>query len=129
MKLLFDQNLSHRLVKSLADMFPESQHVRLLGLAEADDLTIWNHALEHGFVIVTQDSDYPDWNKFLGAPPKIVWLRCGNASVDVVDSKLRTAAARILLMESQSDIRVVEVWLFRASSTPCRARCPRNPPR
>lgn len=110
MKLLFDQNLSHRLVKSLADMFPESQHVRLLGLAEADDLTIWNHALEHGFVIVTQDSDYPDWNKFLGAPPKIVWLRCGNASVDVVDSKLRTAAARILLMESQSDIKVVEVW-------------------
>lgn len=110
MKLLFDQNLSHRLIKSLEDLFPDSQHVRLRGLAEADDLTIWNHAKEHGFVIVTQDSDYPDWNKFLGAPPKIVWLRCGNASVDAVEGKLRAAAERILLMETLREIEVVEVW-------------------
>jgi predicted nuclease of predicted toxin-antitoxin system len=110
MKLLFDQNLSHRLIKSLEDLFPQSQHVRLLGLAEADDLKIWNYAKEHSLVIVTQDSDYPDWNKFLGAPPKIVWLRCGNASVDTVEAKLRNAAGRILLMETQGDIEVVEVW-------------------
>lgn len=110
MKLLFDQNLSHQLIKSLEGLFPGSRHVRLLGLAEADDLTIWNHAKEHGFVIVTQDSDYPDWNKFLGAPPKIVWLRCGNASVDAVEEKLRHAAIRIQLMETQEDIEVVEVW-------------------
>ena len=110
MKLLFDQNLSHRLVKSLGDLFPDSLHVRLIGLAQADDLMIWNHAKEHGLVIVTQDSDYPDWNKFLGAPPKIVWLRCGNASVDEVERKLRNAAGRILLMDTQQDIEVVEVW-------------------
>lgn len=110
MKLLFDQNLSHRLVKSLGDLFPDSVHVRLIGLAEADDLVIWNHAKDHGLVIVTQDSDYPDWNKFLGAPPKIVWLRCGNASVDEVERKLRNAAGRILLMDTQQDIEVVEVW-------------------
>ena len=110
MKLLFDQNLSHRLIKSLEDLFPDCQHVRVIGFAEADDLTIWNHAKDHGFVIVTQDSDYPDWNKFLGAPPKIVWLRCGNASVDAVEEKLRNAAKRILSMETQSEIEVVEVW-------------------
>jgi predicted nuclease of predicted toxin-antitoxin system len=110
MKLLFDQNLSHRLVKSLGDLFPDSVHVRLIGLAEADDLVIWNHAKDHGLVIVTQDSDYPDWNKFLGAPPEIVWLRCGNASVDEVERKLRNAAGRILLMDTQQDIEVVEVW-------------------
>ena len=98
------------LIKSLEDLFPDSLHVRLIDLAEADDLTIRNHAKVHGLVIVTQDSDYPDWNKFLGAPPKIVWLRCGNASVDAVEGKLRNAAGRILLMETQSDIEVVEVW-------------------
>ena len=110
MKLLFDQNLSHRLIKSLEDLFSDSQHVCLIGLAEADDLAIWNYAKEHGLVIVTQDSDYPDWNKFLGSPPKIVWLRCGNATVDVVERKLRNAAGRILLMDIQSDIEVVEIW-------------------
>ncbi len=40
MKLLFDQNLSHRLIKSLEDLFPDCQHVRVIGFAEADDLTI-----------------------------------------------------------------------------------------
>ena len=58
MKLLFDQNLSHRLISLLHDLFPNSVHVRSLGFAEADDLTIWNYAKDHGLVIVTQDSDY-----------------------------------------------------------------------
>lgn len=110
MRLLFDQNLSHRLIKSLQDLFPDSQHVRFIGLSEADDLTIWNYAKEHGLVIVTQDSDYPDWNKFLGAPPKILWLRCGNASSDAVQEKIRSASERVLLMETKSDIEVVEIW-------------------
>jgi len=36
MRLLLDQNLSHRLIDLLEDLFPGSLHVRLLGLAEAD---------------------------------------------------------------------------------------------
>ena len=35
MKLLFDPNLSFKLCQALADLFPGSIHVRLLGLAEA----------------------------------------------------------------------------------------------
>jgi predicted nuclease of predicted toxin-antitoxin system len=110
MRLLFDQNLSHRLVQALEDIFPGSSHVRLLGMAEADDLTIWNYAKAHHLVIVTQDSDYSDWNKLRGAPPKIVWLRCGNASVDQIQQKLRRAADRIHTMESNTGVEVVEVW-------------------
>lgn len=109
MKLLFDQNLSHHLVRLLADLFPDSLHVRLLGLAEADDLTLWNFAIVHHCVIVTQDSDYSDWNKLRGAPPKIVWIRCGNATVDLIHSKLRSAAGRIYLLESDPAVEVVEV--------------------
>jgi predicted nuclease of predicted toxin-antitoxin system len=37
MRLLFDQNLSRKLVKRLADIFPDSSHVQLHGLPEADD--------------------------------------------------------------------------------------------
>ncbi|MBE9060587.1 DUF5615 family PIN-like protein [cf. Phormidesmis sp. LEGE 11477] len=36
MKLLFDHNLSPRLVMHLADRYPGSQHVFLLGMGEAD---------------------------------------------------------------------------------------------
>ena len=35
MKLLLDQNLSHRLIAELDDIFPAALHVRLLGMAEA----------------------------------------------------------------------------------------------
>ena len=110
MRLLFDQNLSHRLLTALKELFPGSLHVRLLGMAEADDLTIWNYAKEHDLVIVTQDSDYSDWNKLKGAPPKIIWLRCGNASVDFIHGKIRNAAERIYLLESDPDVEVVEIW-------------------
>lgn len=111
MKLLFDQNLSHRLVGLLENLFPNSIHVRQIGLHEADDLTIWNHAKEHDLVIVTQDSDYADWNKIRGVPPPIVWLRCGNASVDEIHAKLRDAAERILLIAAEQEkVEIVEIW-------------------
>lgn len=35
MKLLFDENLSHKLVRTLEDLFPDSEHVRDLGLKAA----------------------------------------------------------------------------------------------
>jgi predicted nuclease of predicted toxin-antitoxin system len=110
MRLLLDQNLSHRLLGALDDLFPGSLHVRLLDLAEADDLTIWNYAKAHNLVIVTQDSDYSDWNKLRGAPPKIVWLRCGNTSADQMHFKLRKAAELIRTLDTNPNVEVVEVW-------------------
>lgn len=111
MKLLFDQNLSHRLVALLDDVFPGSVHVRELGLNESDDLVIWAHASQHGMAIVTQDADFADWSKILGAPPKIVWLRCGNSSVEAIHLKLRHAAERINLMSAEGpEVNVIEIW-------------------
>ena len=62
MTLLFDQNLSHRLIAALGDLFPGALHVRGLGMDQADDLAIWEHARVNKLVIVTQDADYSDWN-------------------------------------------------------------------
>jgi len=44
-KLLFDQNLSHRLVQTLQKEFPDSRHVREVGLQEATDAVVWNYAV------------------------------------------------------------------------------------
>jgi len=50
MRLLFDQNLSHLLVKLLLEEFPGSVHVRDLGLAAAADTVVWQYAMENGFI-------------------------------------------------------------------------------
>ena len=79
-------------------------------MAEAEDGVIWDHAKAYDLIIVTQDSDYADWNKLLGAPPKIVWLRCGNASTAQIEAKLRRAAERIrLLADPDLEIEVLEI--------------------
>ena len=57
MRLLLDQNLSHRLCDNLSDIWTELVHVRTLGLSAADDTVIWDHALRHGFTIVSKDSN------------------------------------------------------------------------
>ena len=56
MKFLFDQNLSPRLVQTLASLFPGSIHVRDIGLERSDDQIVWDYALTHGFAIVTKDA-------------------------------------------------------------------------
>ncbi len=90
MKLLFDENLSFRLVDALNDIYPESTHVRQVGLLGADDLHIWNYAAEHGFLLVSKDTDFYERSLVFGAPPKIVWLRTGNISVQDTIAILRT---------------------------------------
>ena len=54
MTLLFDANVSQKLVSGLASEYPGSAHVRDVGLREADDRQIWEHARVHGFVIVSR---------------------------------------------------------------------------
>ena len=49
MKLLFDENLSRRLVALLADMYPDSTHVALVALERAgDDVGRVEQALRDG---------------------------------------------------------------------------------
>ena len=75
MKLLFDANLSPKLVERLADLFPESLHVFQTGLARfASDEAIWEYAATDGFIIVTADSDFLKLANSRGTPPKVCLL-------------------------------------------------------
>ena len=85
MKLLFDQNLSWRLPQQLADLYPDSRHIREAGLKESDDVDIWEYAKLHGFVIVTKDKDFQQRSLLYGPPPKIIWLRVGNCAVNTIE--------------------------------------------
>jgi predicted nuclease of predicted toxin-antitoxin system len=95
MKLLFDENLSPRLVKLLTDLFPDSVHVRDVGLKAADDPDVWTYAKDHGLIICSKDSDMHQRSFLFGYPPKIIWVRLGNCSTDDVAQLLRENIAAI----------------------------------
>ena len=78
MKLLFDQNISYRILKLIKNVFPKSNQVRKLGLEDETDMTIWKFAKSKGFTIVSYDADFCDISSIKGHPPKIIWLRIGN---------------------------------------------------
>ena len=73
-----DQNLSYRLLDKIKSAYPDSTQVRLLGLEQADDMTIWRFAKDNGYTIVTKDSDFHELSLLHGDPPKVIWLKCGN---------------------------------------------------
>ena len=93
MRLLFDQNLSPRLPRKLARIFPDSVHIRDVELQRADDSDVWQYAREHGFTIVTKDSDFRQLSFLNGHPPKVIWIRRGNCSTDEIELILRLFSA------------------------------------
>jgi len=95
MKLLFDQNLSSRLVDMLQGLFPGSTHVRTVGLGSADDRTVWEYAARHGLAIVSKDSDFQQRSMVFDHPPKVIWVRLGNCTTQDVANLLRREYSEI----------------------------------
>ena len=103
MKLLFDQNLAPRLVDALQDLFPDSEHVREVDLARADDQVVWRYASEHGFTIVSKDADFHQVSLLHGAPPKVIWIRRGNCTTEEIISVLRDYSEEMEDFESDEE--------------------------
>jgi predicted nuclease of predicted toxin-antitoxin system len=109
MKLLFDENLSPRLVGLLAGEFPGSEHVRNVGLAAAPDPVVWSYAATQGLVIVSKDSDFQHRALLLGHPPKVVWVRLGNCSTAAVAALLLARKADLLAFEADPTASLLAV--------------------
>jgi predicted nuclease of predicted toxin-antitoxin system len=85
MKLIFDQNISHKVISKIEAIFPDSTHVRFVGLLDTKDDLIFRYAKSNLFdLIVTMDSDFVDILFRLQSPPKVVWIRNGNISTNDV---------------------------------------------
>ena len=89
MKLLFDQNLSFKLAEIVSSAFPDSNHLRDFNLARASDDAVWAFAAEHGFALISKDSDFVHRALLRGHPPKVIYIRIGNASTDRIGQLLR----------------------------------------
>jgi len=94
-KLLFDENLSRKLVVRLAELFPDSAHVVEFDLLESPDREIWEFAKTRDFVIVSTDSDFYELATTVGPPPKVIWLRRWMHPTKDAERVLRREAIRI----------------------------------
>lgn len=90
MSLLFDQNLSPKLVHQLRDIYPRSCHVRDVGLASADDVVVWDYAALNGLAIVSKDADFRQRSFLVGAPPKVISIGIGNSTTNQIEQLLRS---------------------------------------
>jgi predicted nuclease of predicted toxin-antitoxin system len=106
-KLLLDENLPARLVRVLADAFPGSEHVKGVGLEASPDSEVWSYAREHGFALVSKDSDFQQMSFLLGFPPKVVWVRVGNCSVDEIEALLLRSVDVLLGFDADDEAAVL----------------------
>lgn len=109
MRLLFDEQLSNRLPRLLADCYPDSLHIESLDLGGAPDVILWQAAVVQGFVLVTKDEDFHRLSVMHGAPPKVVWLRLGNCTTQDIVDLLRKHVEDIKQFTAQDEAAFLEL--------------------
>ena len=107
MKLLFDENLSPALSRRLADVFPDSLHVRDVAMKATDDTVVWDYAKANELMIVSKDADMHDLSLVFGNPPKVIWLKLGNCSTRQVEELLRKEFEVISLFSADDEVSLL----------------------
>lgn len=114
--LLFDENISYRIVKRILHLFPGSQPAKRLKLEAKEDGLIWETAKANGLTIITYDEDYESLNQLRGWPPKVILIRSGNLSNNQVVEMLEINFDAIsdFLLDQDFDARgVLELYHIR----------------
>lgn len=96
-------------LSAAGDLFPDSDQVRHLGLDQADDRALWQHAKMNGFILVSQDADFADMAALYGPPPKVIWLRCGNQATNTIEKMFRDHAEAITSFGQDKSAACLEV--------------------
>ena len=52
---------------------------------------------------------FVDWNRLFGSPPKIVWVRFGNQTVDFGESKFLNNYDAIEALSESQEIEILEI--------------------
>jgi predicted nuclease of predicted toxin-antitoxin system len=107
-KFLVDQQLPPALAGFLRSQGHDAQHVRELGLKEADDAVIWRHAAEYQMVVVSKDEDFYFLAVTDGGTGRLVWVKIGNCRKAVLMEKFRAQLAAIVAALEAGN-RIVEI--------------------
>lgn len=104
MKLLIDQNISHRIIDSISDVYPNSIHVTELDLENSSDEAIWKYALINEFTLLTTDSETCSRNVISKESPKIICIQSDVVTTTKVEWTLRVNQKTIADFITGTDI-------------------------
>jgi predicted nuclease of predicted toxin-antitoxin system len=111
MKILIDQNISQRILPMLAPQFDILDHVRQLGLTDAEDYDIFMFARANGYeAVITADDDFVKLINQFSESPKIIWIRTGNCSTKVLSELLWDKVQTIREFIQSKDFDIYEVF-------------------
>ena len=109
MRLLYNNMLSDKLIAQLADIYPDSLHIKNIGPENVPDTEVWSYAREHGLTIVTKDRDYREISQARGHPPKVFLITLPNCSTAQIASLLRQHHADLASLQQADEKALLEV--------------------
>lgn len=103
-KLLFDENISQRVIARISSIYSGAAHVKDFSLEQTDDNKIWNFAKTNDYIIVSKDSDFHQKSLLWGHPPKFIFLRVGNCSTsDIVQVLINNYSTIVTFSENEDE--------------------------
>ncbi|HEX5426392.1 MAG TPA: DUF5615 family PIN-like protein [Bryobacteraceae bacterium] len=96
MRILLDQNLSPKLIRKLAGLFPELESVYEHDLIGAPDTTLFQWARQMEFAaLISADIDFVRLAERVGPPPKVIRIERCDFPSKVIEELIRREAIRI----------------------------------
>ncbi len=88
----------------------ETKTLGSLGMRDASDREIFNAAKRDRASIITKDGDFVELVQRLGAPPRIIWVTCGNSTNEHLKQVFETtfAQAQTLLLSGASVVEIAD---------------------
>jgi len=77
-KFLVDNQLPAALARFFASRGMDGLHVLDIGLGDATDAEIWEHASRNDCVVISKDEDFLYLAKAPSAKARLIWIRLGN---------------------------------------------------
>jgi predicted nuclease of predicted toxin-antitoxin system len=100
-----DAQLPPQLASWIHDQFGYAAFaLRDLGLRDASDLTIFEEAKKSGTILISKDLDFVELIGRFGAPPKLIWITCGNVSNDALKTLLKIHLDEAIRVLESDDI-------------------------
>ena len=97
MRFLIDAQLPPALARHLTSLGHTAEHVVDVGLLNAGDERIWEHATAVGAVLVTKDEDFVTMRALTKrAGPAVVWVRIGNTTKRALIGRFGAALSKVI---------------------------------
>lgn len=111
MKLLFDANISWRILKLIENEFPNCLHVKNIPLNQpATDNEIWKFAKENNFTIITHDDDFEKLLLQKSIPPKVIILKSFNQNTKQIATTLLAKKEIIESFINNEELMILEIY-------------------